>query len=352
MVLPLSTYAAQLENRRNILAIQNQLNIQQAAISTGVKSQTYSGLNEEVQKLISLKDQKLATEGYIKAIKSSAARMEVYQNTIDQIVSIIGDVKAEYLKNRYTVDTSTVQQGLLRDRAETALREVTRLLNVKYEDRFLFSGNDVDTPQPMVDPGLITGAAGLAGGPLQDIRNLLNGPPAGGSATAIAAVDAYFQSTVPATVANFYQGSFTQTAGTIPIAVHIDRTINVRYGLRGDNAAVRTTLEGLYLIANNFYSAASSADYFAVLDQAFTELQTSEDSWLQLGGTMGVQQQLMDQVETRHESTVNFLTKQIGDLQDADPAEAITRLQSLQATLQSSFQVTATLRTLTLTNFL
>lgn len=352
MVLPLSTFAGQLENRRNILAIQSQLNVEQARISTGIKSQDYSGLNEEVQKLISLKDQKLTTEGYIRAIKSSAARMEVYQNSIDQITSVIGDLKAEYLKNRYTIDSSTVQQGLLRDRAETALREVTRLLNVKYEDRFLFSGNDVDTPQPMVDPGVILGAAGIAGGVLEDIRNLLNGPPAGGSGTALTAVDAYFQSTVPATVANWYQGSFTQTTGTIPIAVHIDRTINISYGVRGDNAAVRTTLEGLYMMANAFYTTASSADYFAVLDQAFTELQNSEDSWLQIGGKMGVQQDLLDQVETRHESTNNFLTRQISDLQDADPAEAITRLQSLQATLQSSFQVTATLRGLTLSNFL
>jgi flagellar hook-associated protein 3 FlgL len=351
MVQPISTLATQLENRRNILNIQNQLNIEQSRVSTGIKSQSYSGLSAEVQKLISLKDQKVTTEGYITSIKSSAARMSVYQTTVDQITNIIGDVKAEYLKNRYTVDTSPVQQQLLRDRAEIAIREVTRLLNVKYEDRFLFSGVDVDTPQPMVDPGTITGAAGLAGGPLQDIKNLINGPPVGGAATSITAVQAYFQSTVPATVAEFYQGS-TATTGTVPIVVHIDRTINVAYGLRGDASAVRTTLQGLYFMAEDFYTAASSADYFAVLDQSFSDLQSGEDLWLGVGGKLGVQQQLLDQVETRHENTVDFLTKQIGEVQDADPTEAITRLQSLQATLQSSFQVTATLRTLSLANFL
>jgi len=352
MVLPLSTYAAQLENRRNILAIQRQIDAVQAQVSTGIKSQDFSGLNPEVQKLISLKDQKLTTEGYIRSIKSSAARMEVYQNTVNQITNIIGDMKAEYLKNRYTIDTSSVQQQLLRDRAELAVRDVTRLLNVKYEDRFLFSGIDVDTPQPLNDPGIISGLAfgAAASTPLNDIRQIINGPPAGGAATAIAIVQSYFAGSAGAGITEWYSGS-TTTTGT-PIACHIDRTINVQYGLRADSNEARTTLRGLYMLAETFYSTASSADYFTVLDQAFSDLTSGEDLWLATGGKLGMQQQLFDQVQTQHESTIDFLTGQISDLQDADSFEAVTKLQSLQATLQSSFQVTASLRNLTLANFL
>lgn len=69
-------------------------------------------------------------------------------------------------------------------------------------------------------------------------------------------------------------------------------------------------------------------------------------------GTIGAIENRMKSVDLQHEQRLTLFDNELGRLEDADPYEAISKLQGLQSQLSSSFQVTAALKDLTLSNFI
>jgi len=69
-------------------------------------------------------------------------------------------------------------------------------------------------------------------------------------------------------------------------------------------------------------------------------------------GTLGAVQNRINSIDLTHEQRLSLLENELGRLEDADPYEAISKLQGLQAQLTSSFQVTAALKDLTLSRFI
>lgn len=67
---------------------------------------------------------------------------------------------------------------------------------------------------------------------------------------------------------------------------------------------------------------------------------------------MGAAQTAMDAAKTRHQSTQDYLTTTLGNVQNVSTEEVATQILSLQTQLQASYQVTAMLSKLTLTSYL
>ena len=60
----------------------------------------------------------------------------------------------------------------------------------------------------------------------------------------------------------------------------------------------------------------------------------------------------MKALDTQHDETTVTLKQGIGDVEDVDMAETISKLQLVQTQLQASYKVTATLQKVNLIDFI
>jgi flagellar hook-associated protein 3 FlgL len=60
----------------------------------------------------------------------------------------------------------------------------------------------------------------------------------------------------------------------------------------------------------------------------------------------------MDALDEHHEDTMVLLKTRLGDVEDVDMADAITRLQASETQLETSYRVTAMLRNVNLASYL
>lgn len=323
--------------------LQSQILDFQSRVSTGKKTDRYSGLSIQSKPHLDLTVERQAIEGYQKTIEATDLRMESMQTSLTRMTDICRDVRNEAI--RTTDKGNAVGNDVLKTKAIEAIYEVTRLLNVNTGGRYLFAGRDTAT-QPMRDAGYV----GTPGTPLDDIENIVNTgpvpPPISGAGTAapvFAAIQSYF-----AVTSNSYLADSTGA----PISARIDHGVDMIYGIRGDDQAFKDLLTGLYAAAGITISATNEdgADQLAQL--AADQIGTAIDKVQALAAKLGTQQKILDDKKVALGKYDDFLERQLGTIENADYAESITQLTMLQTQLQASFQITAQMRQLTLTNFL
>lgn len=364
----------------NVRNIQNQLDKLQLQISSGKKTDVYSGLGSVSRTTLDFHRQKEQIQNYRDTIASTQARVGVMDKAMTRVTEIATEFRAKYLQNRTYMDTDPTVRAVFQQEAQSAIKEINQLLNSSYEGRYIFSGRLVSTP-PMVDPG----AVATANTPLNVIDNVVNVAGAtnyvangataafNGIITALTPSAAAYTGTAPNQYP--YNGDNATYSNLPPftnaLTVRIDEATDVGYTVRGDDPSVAALMQGLYTFATTNYSAAQSTAFFQLMDAASFRIdQSLEGSNLtapagiptsttpafnglrSVLGTIGAIENRLKSVDLQHEQRLTLLDGELGRLEDADPYEAITKLQGLQSQLSSSFQVTSILKDLTLSNFI
>ncbi len=400
--------------RARILEIQNEMMRAQNQVSTGKKTDVYSGLRTEARTSISLNNSKATVETYKQTISMTKARMDTMEAVYKRISDIVVEVRNTTLQVIGAEATATGSaSATLKSLAENRLAEIVNLLNSAVDGRHLFGGIALSTP-PMIDPGSV----GTAGTPLDNVAAgapaLANtdlsgaeryvaiagakdattgavlagntvipvaGPPAGvqagmqvtfeGHATAytIASVGPGNQITLAAPltagVANgeevrfvgmvdendptfYYQGDL---AGA-QISARIDNSFDLEYGVRGDDPAFATIMGALYALATSDLTTTTDAGYRRLGRLAMNDLDAGFDQLQEHLGLLGVKQSTLEQTESRHTDFLIVLQQQIVNVEDVDPADAISRFTLLQSNLEASFRLLSSTRDLSLVNFL
>ncbi len=342
--MKVGTLAQNLLTRQNISTTLTQLSKAEQQVSSGEKTPVFSGLGTDAATLLGLKSARDNLETYSRSISTVQRRASVMQTSLNQINDVAADMRAEVIKVSPDYKTDASVRSILRVRAAEAIEEVNRVLNVQFEGRYLFSGIAVGT-QPMADKG----AVGTAGTPMDSVNGLITGYTNGTAAAVIANVDTYFSA-----AGNFYTGNegYNGDQSATQISARVDETYTITYGVRGDDRAVAQILNALYTLSTLDYDAANEAGFDTIFDNALTNLTDGLDALSRVYGELGVKEQQLQELTDEHESAINTLTLAISEIEDADQYEAITEFQRLQSQLQASYQVTATLRSLTLTNYL
>lgn len=323
--------------------LQAQILDYQSRVSTGKKTDRYSGIGLEAKPHLDLTVERQAIEAFQNTISTTELRVESMQTSLTRMTEICRDVRNEAI--RTTDKGNSVGNEVLKTKAIEAIYEVTRLLNVNAGGRYLFAGRDTAT-----EPMRPAGAIGTPGTPLDDIENIVNTGPvpppistAGTAAPVFAAIQAYFGVTANSYVAD--------TTGA-PISARIDHGVDLTYGIRGDDPAFRALLTGLYAAAGITISATNEDGADALAQLAADQIGTAIDQVQALAAKLGTQQKILEEKKDSLGRFDDFLEQRIGTIENADYAESITRLTMLQSQLQASFQITAQMRELTLTNFL
>jgi flagellar hook-associated protein 3 FlgL len=375
-----ATLAQNLLLQSNVRNIQYQLDKVQMQIASGKKTDVYSGLGSTSRITLDFHRQKEQVQNYRDTIASTQARIGVVDKAMTRLTEIATEFRSKFLQNRPYMTTDPTVRAVFQEEAASALREINQLLNTPFEGGYIFSGRLNSTP-PMVDPGDI----GVAGTPLfvlDDVINVAAGTNyvANGAAIAFDAVvtaltpsAAPYSGVAPDTFP--YQGDNAAYSNSPPftnaLTVRVDEGTDIGYTVRGDDPAIAALLQGIYTFATTDYDATAETAFFQMLDAASFRIdQALEGSNLtpptgvistavpafnglrSVLGTIGAIENRIKDVDIQHEQRLTLIDNELGRLEDADPYEAITKLQGLQSQLSSSFQVTSILKDLTLSNFI
>ena len=146
----LSTYGQHQGLLGNINKTQANLYDLQNQLSSGVKTNTFDGMNGQVEHFVALEDKIKRADAYLENNSVVLSRMNTTQKTMESITSVTDDIGNLLTLRRSSASGSTLgfQENLsnLRD-------NLTNLLNTRFDGRSLFSGTKTDgdavkTPLP------------------------------------------------------------------------------------------------------------------------------------------------------------------------------------------------------------
>ncbi len=137
-----------------------------------------------------------------------------------------------------------------------------------------------------------------------------------------------------------------------PLKVRIDDGVDLEYGIRADNPAIRTILNGLFALATIDLNSTTEGGFREVAIRAAEDLARGSQLMTDLAAELGVKENTLDGTETRHKDFQVVIETQLDRVENVDMAEAVSRLTQTQTNLQASYQLLASLRNLSLANFL
>jgi flagellin-like hook-associated protein FlgL len=322
-----------------------------AETSSGLVSQTYSGLGQGGPSALDL-SQQVAAAGAVAANADNAANvMQVSQTALGQIASIASSFAAQLT----SLGSGTASVGVVSASAQDALRQVATLLNTEVGGRYVFAGQDSANP-PVPDPDQVTSSAFFTA-----IQAAVGNLGASGAATVAAQTLAIAS---PGGVSPF---SPTLTAATRPAEVDLGQGQREQVGLLADRNSdavstgagttstgswMRDLMRGLATIGSLSGSQATDPQFLPLVQDTITSVQGAIVAMNTDIGVLGTRQDTVTQAKTLAGSVGDALKAQLSSLTDADVTEVATELSAAQTRLQASYQIIGSLQNLSLVKFL
>jgi flagellar hook-associated protein 3 FlgL len=305
MTSSIGTAAQAQQMQQLFLQLQAQETTLSTQVSTGLVSQSFAGIAPQAGTLVDLTTQASQEQSYLSSNTVVGTRMQLMSNALSDIENLVSQFSEGFTSSAFSSGNGiSVQQE-----AKELLTEVGDDLNTQDGSSYVFSGAQTDTPA----------------------FNPNNLPNPGNLATADTA---------------YYGGDDTIQQATI------NGQDTISYGITADNPAFEQIIRALNFIANappfsqnNPQDAANVQAASQLLTNGLAQLQT-------LQGTLGLQQNQVSHTNTTLQSTLSLAQQSISNLENVDPATAISELNQLQTQLQASYQTVALLQQVSLVNYL
>jgi flagellin-like hook-associated protein FlgL len=137
-----------------------------------------------------------------------------------------------------------------------------------------------------------------------------------------------------------------------PLRVRIDNGIDLEYGIRADNPAIRKILDSLFALATTDLNTTTVGSFRELARLAADDLQTGRSMISDLSAELGVKENVLDTTEQRHKDFLVVTETQLDRVENVDMAEAVSRLTQTQTNLEASFKLLTSVRNLSLANYL
>jgi flagellar hook-associated protein 3 FlgL len=381
----ISTTATWARIQQANLLTRNRIDFYNEQISSGLKGNTYGDFSPSDSRVsLDLRPVIDRIDVQQRNIAEARSRTEVMEVALKRMDEIMKGIETD-LTN--ALGATEFDMTVVNQRARQALDEIGALLNTQVNGRYVFAGAESATApvnvgalQAFVDYMVAEVTPAEYGGNAANIRAGVQEIGLRRSTTGVTpAVGAPFAG---ATGFEIFTPAVTAAANDRAVTVRIEDDIFTQlYGVPGYSAAgaagasqntqpqnlradafqFREMIIGLTMAAslrnpaNPAFAGADGADGAAFTDlvnAARDSLRSARANLSNQTGILGNTAAKIRDVGVRLEQTQNALQKQLGQAEDVDVADAISKLQLAQTQLQASYNVTATLRQLTLVNFL
>lgn len=331
----IATLTTALRTQNTILNLQDQMLRAQQQVSTGKLSQIYSGLSGDNARIsIQLREEIQTKEAYVNTIESVRTRTKIMESALVGMQDLAEQMRAELIKQQQGKYDDTAP--VLKQFADSAIDQLVSLLNSQSEGRYLFNGTSVGT-QPMINASTLKTNAYAAIAPLA----------VGNSATVIANSATFF-----ATDGNWNNVGGLPPGQTRPFAFDAAEGVRLEFGELASNDAFEELFEVFAIFGDATYAAGLDADYGALVTDGLTRVEAAADNIGLMLAALGTTQGRMSDLEAQHKDDNTVLTKQLDGIENIDSFEAAAEFQLIQGQLQAAYQTTASIRNLSLANFL
>ena len=325
--------------------------------SSGLISDSYAGLGTTASESLNLRPQMVNLQNWQTNIGVATGSMTLMQSTLSTIQSIASDFYAQ-LNNVNNVGVSNVDA--IAASARDALKQVASALDAQDGNVYVFSGQDSGNP-PVPGPSDI-----LTSGFYTQIN---------------AAVANLATAGAPATAAATLAIASSNAAGTSPFSAYLSQPAAVlqpeipviqvgqaqtrQVGmLASTNASVASTggsttgsymrdvLRALATIGSLSSSQLNIPDFQDLVQDTRTSLSDAIGVMAADVGVLGNTQSSLATTQTQLANTSNALTTQVSSAEDADMASTLSQISLVQTQLQASYQLIATLSSLSLAKFI
>lgn len=393
MVTRVST-TAQLTSQVNRLTAQQSL-LQDLAtqLSTGKKTQTYSGLGSDMLTSVRARASMGSNNVYMSNITNSLRRMELMLNSTSEIRSQGENMSSQLTllskesahqqgdlvtyDNPLTDDVETTRVGYtsatpdtdlqaMQNMAESVYNTVADTINSKDGDRYLLNGADTGT-QPFTDTGMLDSA----------MTKLITDWKAGtiSNNDLISALTGNSDELSDTTV-GFSAALSADNVGDI--SLRASDTQEVDYTVRANEDPFRDLIVGLAFLKNadltpiaDVYTPPNAppsapdvqgapgdnvdemkSNFYYVFDQVASMVDDSLQGIDSIGTRIAVASARAEEIQTQHQESQNVLAATISDVEDVSLDEIAVKISTLQTQLEASYTVTASTNQLSLVNYI
>jgi len=371
----ISTLGQALDQISRLKDQQTSLDTLSTQIATGKKTQQFSGLNSDVLRTQRSRASISQLEQYSTNITNSQRRMQLMTGSLQQV-----QAQANVL-----VDSLTTAVGagdypdfeIIQELADDVYDFIIDAMNAKDGERYLFAGSD-SSIKPINDKGLLDSFLGEFVPDNSDIAN----PPivasgfvgdwGDGTITTEEFISAY-QGTNE-NILGFSEALVSGTTGEV--RVRVDENSDFDYTVLANNDGVKDILKSLAVLrslptpANSpgalndptatraaddtppFPSAEKQDNFFAVIQDVMKTLVSGIKDVEQQEFKIALVEQQTNLIKEDQRIQINAFQSIVSEVEDVDITEAVARIQQVQTSLQTSFQVTALISDLSLANFL
>lgn len=331
----IATLTSVLRTQNTIVNLQDRLSIAQQQVSTGKISQIYSGLSGDNARIsIQLREEIQTKEAYINTIDQVRTRTSIMESALVGMQDLAEEIRAELIKQQRGNYDDTAP--VLKQLADSAIDQLVSLLNTQVEGRYLFNGTSVAT-QPVDDAATLKTAAFAA----------IPALAAGNSATVIGNAATQF-----ATDANWNNVGGLPPGQTRPFAFDAAEGVRLEFGELASDNTFEEMFEVFAIFADADYAAGLDADYAALVTDGLTRIETAADEIGLMIASLGTTQARMTDIQEQHLDDNTVLSKQLDGVENVDPYEAAAEFQLIQGQLEAAYATTASIRSLSLANFL
>jgi flagellar hook-associated protein 3 FlgL len=320
----------------NFVTLQRELAKVQQQVSSGKVSSVFSGLKGEDARIsVQLREAVQTKESFIETVEKTRLRTSVIDASLLQLQEVANEMRSELIKQTDTLFAAELP--IMNQFANNAIDRFASLLNSQVAGRYVFSGPASST-QPIINSNTLkTNFQGAVNTTVNAATNT--------AAQILTNADTHFNN-------NANWNNLDAIATTTETTVHADVGLNISYGEMAHQEAFADVFEILNIFANVTINPGDQVEYRTLVDTARTRIESAFDTISQMIADLGVDQQRLDSIAQTHRSDLVVLGDQLGNVEDVDSFEAINLFQNLRSQIETSFQVTAATRNLSLANFI
>lgn len=290
----------------------------QTEVSSGEKSQDFAGIDREAGRLVNIKNELERVRQFQDNIATTDRRLDLMGFSLGRIEEVARDFRSTLLNAQNGATANAIG---LPELAQGLLDQISDLLNVRDESRYLFAGGKIED-KPV---------------------DLTNG------------------TYVPPTVPPFPAAADTAWYGGDGVIqkARVDESFEVSYGITADSNALEKVIRSFDAISEITFSSPPTAAELQAINDAITLLTEAIDinpggqkTIAQLFGQVELDRKLIDDVNVKHNNFLVFAETNIADIEQVNIAEAVATLNFEQVTLEASFATLARVQQLSLVDFL
>jgi len=302
----ISTFSIFTTTMRDVSRTQESLFNVQAQISSGLKSETFKGLNGEVEQFVQLESKISKSRMYEQNNSVNISRAETTNVALDQIIKIAQDMNNLMVLRR----NPALEDDIAFDvQIRSQIRSLARELNTTFDGRYIFGGTRTNINPVVVDP------------------------------------DVPAPVTVGELDANYYQGAAEDSQA------RVDENTLISIDVRADHVGFQR-LFGAAALALAAHAEPDANESDDMLVKAIDMIQEGIKDVTAVQAETNTNVLLMRNVNDRHKQLQLYWQGVTESVSKTDVLAASSKLAMDQAVLQASFQAFSTVNRLRLVDFL